>query len=214
MRRFSVRVGAPNAAAATDACTALTACGLPIVLDTLPTPVNTLPHIAILDDDVDITKLLCHYLVSRGFRATQVHSGRALMALMPIDTPALVLLARVTAVLRRTAPIARRLRAPCRSRVVTGLPFWSRPRDARPDRSTAPSMSRWEDAARSWRPTLRIRKWPSMAAIGCAVTVKSNTEDALEVLGGQGDRRASARLAQRRLQRRLRKVNTSRPPCA
>ncbi len=53
---------------------------------------NTLPHIAILDDDVDITQLLCNYLQSRGFRATQVNSGRALMALMPVDTPALVLL--------------------------------------------------------------------------------------------------------------------------
>ncbi len=55
-------------------------------------PVNTPPHIAILDDEVDITQLLCDYLESRGFRATQLHSGAALMALMPIDTPALVLL--------------------------------------------------------------------------------------------------------------------------
>ena len=75
-----------------DACAGLTACGLPIGLDTFLRPVNTLPHIAILDDEVDITQLLCNYLQSRGFRATQVHSGRALMALMPVDTPALVLL--------------------------------------------------------------------------------------------------------------------------
>jgi two-component system OmpR family response regulator len=68
------------------------ALGLLIGLDTLPRPVNTPPHIAILDDEVDITQLLCNYLESRGFRATQVHSGRALMALMPIDPPALVLL--------------------------------------------------------------------------------------------------------------------------
>ena len=68
------------------------ACGLPLETDTLLRPVNTLPHIAILDDEVDITQLLCNYLQSRGFRATQVHSGRALMALMPVDTPALVLL--------------------------------------------------------------------------------------------------------------------------
>jgi two-component system OmpR family response regulator len=54
--------------------------------------VNIPPHIAILDDEVDITQLLGNYLESRGFRATQLHSGRALMALMPIDTPALVLL--------------------------------------------------------------------------------------------------------------------------
>jgi two-component system OmpR family response regulator len=63
-----------------------------IGLETLLRPVNTLPHIAILDDEVDITQLLSNYLESRGFRATQLHSGRALMALMPIDTPALVLL--------------------------------------------------------------------------------------------------------------------------
>ena len=75
-----------------DACAGLTACGLPIGLDTFLRPVNTLPHIAILDDEVDVTQLLCNYLQSRGFRATQVHSGRALMALMPVDTPALVLL--------------------------------------------------------------------------------------------------------------------------
>ena len=75
-----------------DACAGLTACGLPTGLDTFLRPVNTLPHIAILDDEVDITQLLCNYLQSRGFRATQVHSGRALMALMPVDTPALVLL--------------------------------------------------------------------------------------------------------------------------
>ena len=68
------------------------ACGLPVGPDTLLRPVNTLPHIAILDDEVDITQLLCDYLQSRGFRATQVHSGHALMALMPVDTPALVLL--------------------------------------------------------------------------------------------------------------------------
>jgi two-component system, OmpR family, response regulator len=55
-------------------------------------PVNIPAHIAILDDEVDITQLLGNYLKSRGFRATQLHSGRALMALMPIDTPALVLL--------------------------------------------------------------------------------------------------------------------------
>src|ERR1700709_1618827 len=68
------------------------ACRTSSGLDTLLRPVNTLPHIAILDDEVDITQLLSSYLESRGFRATQVHSGRALMALMPIDTPALVLL--------------------------------------------------------------------------------------------------------------------------
>jgi two-component system OmpR family response regulator len=49
-------------------------------------------HIAILDDEVDITVLLGNYLQSRGYRVTQLHSGQALMALMPADPPALVLL--------------------------------------------------------------------------------------------------------------------------
>ena len=49
-------------------------------------------HIAILDDEVDITLLLANYLQGHGFRVTQLHSGRALMALMPHDPPALVLL--------------------------------------------------------------------------------------------------------------------------
>lgn len=74
------------------ACTSPRARSRPIALDSPPRPVNTLPHIAILDDEVDITQLLCNYLESRGLRATQVHSGRALMALMPVDPPALVLL--------------------------------------------------------------------------------------------------------------------------
>ncbi|HZF81037.1 MAG TPA: response regulator transcription factor [Rubrivivax sp.] len=49
-------------------------------------------HIAILDDDVDITVLLATYFQAQGFRVSQVHSGPALMALMPSDPPALVLL--------------------------------------------------------------------------------------------------------------------------
>jgi len=49
-------------------------------------------HIAVLDDEPDITQLLAGYLQSHGFRVTQLHSGRALMALMPVDLPALVLL--------------------------------------------------------------------------------------------------------------------------
>jgi len=49
-------------------------------------------HIAILDDEVDITLLLANYLQGHGYRVTQLHSGRALMALMPVDPPALVLL--------------------------------------------------------------------------------------------------------------------------
>ena len=49
-------------------------------------------HIAILDDEVDITLLLANYLQGHGYRVTQLHDGRALMALMPDDPPALVLL--------------------------------------------------------------------------------------------------------------------------
>ncbi len=49
-------------------------------------------HIAVLDDEVDITQLLAGYLASQGFRATQLHSGAALMTLMASDPPALVLL--------------------------------------------------------------------------------------------------------------------------
>ncbi|MET0334980.1 MAG: response regulator transcription factor [Rhizobacter sp.] len=58
------------------------------------TPLSThLPtHIAVVDDEVDITQLLGHYLHTHGFRVSQLHSGRALMDLMAQDTPALVLL--------------------------------------------------------------------------------------------------------------------------
>ena len=49
-------------------------------------------HIAIVDDEVDITVLLANYLQGHGYRVTQLHDGRALMALMPHDPPALVLL--------------------------------------------------------------------------------------------------------------------------
>ncbi|WP_280156045.1 response regulator transcription factor [Piscinibacter sp. XHJ-5] len=53
---------------------------------------NSAPHIAVLDDEVDITLLLANYLQSHGYRVTQLHSGRALMQLMAADPPALVLL--------------------------------------------------------------------------------------------------------------------------
>jgi two-component system OmpR family response regulator len=49
-------------------------------------------HIAVLDDEADITALLAGYLHGHGFRVTQLHSGRALIELMPSDPPALVLL--------------------------------------------------------------------------------------------------------------------------
>ena len=49
-------------------------------------------HIAIVDDEVDITRLLGNYLQNHGYRITQLHDGRSLMALMASDPPALVLL--------------------------------------------------------------------------------------------------------------------------
>jgi len=54
--------------------------------------VSSAIHIAILDDEVDITLLLANYLQGHGYRVTQLHEGRALLALMPNDPPALVLL--------------------------------------------------------------------------------------------------------------------------
>ena len=52
----------------------------------------TAQHIAVLDDEVDITTLLANYLQAQGYRVSPVHSGPALMSLMASDTPALVLL--------------------------------------------------------------------------------------------------------------------------
>lgn len=49
-------------------------------------------HLAVLDDEPDITRLLASYLAGHGFRVTQLHAGRDLMALMATDPPALVLL--------------------------------------------------------------------------------------------------------------------------
>ena len=49
-------------------------------------------HIAVLDDEVDITRLLAGYLQGNGFRVTQLHSGQALIELMSSDPPVLVLL--------------------------------------------------------------------------------------------------------------------------
>ena len=51
-----------------------------------------LAHIAIVDDEPDITALLGVYLRSHGYRITELHHGGALMALMEQDAPALVLL--------------------------------------------------------------------------------------------------------------------------
>jgi len=49
-------------------------------------------HIAVLDDEADITRLLADYLTTQGYRVTQVHAGPDLLALMAADAPALVLL--------------------------------------------------------------------------------------------------------------------------
>ena len=54
--------------------------------------VTSATHLAVVDDEADITRLLGDYLQGHGYRVTQLHSGRALMALMPADAPALVLL--------------------------------------------------------------------------------------------------------------------------
>jgi two-component system OmpR family response regulator len=60
---------------------------------TPPRPVSLPPtHLAVVDDEVDITLLLGHYLQGHGFRVSQLHSGAALMALMSEDAPAIVLL--------------------------------------------------------------------------------------------------------------------------
>ena len=53
---------------------------------------KTATHIAVLDDEVDITTLVAGYLRSHGYRVSALHDGRALMQLMAADPPALVLL--------------------------------------------------------------------------------------------------------------------------
>jgi two-component system, OmpR family, response regulator len=52
----------------------------------------TTTHIAVVDDEADITQLLAHYFKGHGFRVSQLHDGAGLMALVAEDTPALVLL--------------------------------------------------------------------------------------------------------------------------
>jgi DNA-binding response OmpR family regulator len=54
--------------------------------------VNPSQHIAVLDDEADIRQLLANYLQGHGYRVSQLHDGRALMRLMPVDPPELVLL--------------------------------------------------------------------------------------------------------------------------
>jgi len=52
----------------------------------------TIVHLAVLDDETEITELLGNYLTQHGFRVSRLHSGAALMELMASDAPALVLL--------------------------------------------------------------------------------------------------------------------------
>ena len=63
----------------------------------MASPQSTLPghvcvHVAVLDDEPDITQLLASYLQGHGYRVTQLHRRLDLMALMAADTPQLVLL--------------------------------------------------------------------------------------------------------------------------
>jgi len=54
--------------------------------------VSTAVHIAILDDEAEITTLLANYLQGQGFRVSQTHSCTQLLCLMAADPPQLVLL--------------------------------------------------------------------------------------------------------------------------
>ena len=49
-------------------------------------------HIAVLDDDAEITRLLSGYLQNQGYRVSETHAGPALLRLMAADPPDLVLL--------------------------------------------------------------------------------------------------------------------------
>jgi DNA-binding response OmpR family regulator len=53
---------------------------------------NTAIHIAILDDEADITELLANYLRGQGYRVSAAHNGATLLSLMAADPPQLVLL--------------------------------------------------------------------------------------------------------------------------
>ncbi len=53
---------------------------------------NPAVHIAVLDDEAEITRLLATYLQAHGYRVSQTHTGAALLGLMAEDPPQLVLL--------------------------------------------------------------------------------------------------------------------------
>jgi DNA-binding response OmpR family regulator len=58
----------------------------------VPSNVSAIAHLAILDDEPAITRLLAQYLSGHGFRVSELHSGASLMQLMTTDPPVLVLL--------------------------------------------------------------------------------------------------------------------------
>lgn len=53
---------------------------------------TTQAHIAVVDDEPDITLLLSNYFGGHGFRVSTLHSGAALIAMMESDAPQVVLL--------------------------------------------------------------------------------------------------------------------------
>jgi len=53
---------------------------------------SPIPHLAVVDDEVDITAMLAGYLTKHGFRVTEAASGDALFRLMKTDPADLVLL--------------------------------------------------------------------------------------------------------------------------
>ena len=79
-------------------CGPVVAAAWPVICEQVPVPgdgiLDTVPlaHIAVLDDEVDITDLLGTYLRSHGYRVSELHCGIELMALLQDDAPALVLL--------------------------------------------------------------------------------------------------------------------------
>jgi two-component system, OmpR family, response regulator len=55
-------------------------------------PMTPPVHLAIVDDEAEITSLIGSYLDRHGFRTSRLHAGRDLLELMKRDPPALVLL--------------------------------------------------------------------------------------------------------------------------
>ncbi|HYJ98829.1 MAG TPA: response regulator, partial [Burkholderiaceae bacterium] len=49
-------------------------------------------HLAVVDDEAQITQLVANYLKGHGYRVSQVHDGASLFELMAADAPLLVML--------------------------------------------------------------------------------------------------------------------------